>query len=329
MSDQPKARRSPLIPRRFYYCLAILAGGAFFVGCTGTWRSDKRNVDSSQPVPAERLAHCLQANRIGRWIYHRYEYPINKDESPQQYVRIRTGDRMVEGLLVGKEIPSLHGLLEAQATRAESKSKPPLSFGKKMTIYWEVEQALPTIPPSLGQEKRAVAETTLRYYDYLGRLGAQGTVTRGAVLEGMEDITCPAGTFKDCLRVRVEIDVRFPWIFQSDLTTIAWLSPEVGEVRRIQHLTGWFLIFWFGSAQEYELISGFPAIQQEANVPLTEIEPVNWKTGLMVFDRGYPHVRIGGMLVDFADSGVGGDDAFTNKDYDQASSTSEAADNPK
>ena len=274
-------------------------------GCIGPWRPSRQNVEAEPVGHKLDMAAYLSAERLGQRIYRRQELPRHEDRPPTIYVRRMTADRMVEGILLGRELLPIKSYLEPDVSpttqpAAAQRPRAPLKGGT--ALLFELDEPLPSVPPELDVNKPIESTTVLRYYDYSGRRAGAGTLTRYAEIEGIEDIECPAGRFSDCLRVRVDLVVRLSWFLRMNGTGYVWLSPRVGEVRRVFHLSGWFMIFWFGSAYEYELVSynSMEAQALSARPPAAE-----WSSGAVLFDRLLPHPQVAGMVVDFATSRPG------------------------
>jgi len=145
--------------KRLFHCLVIVVAGWLMVGCAKPWRPGVEHVNPNPLSPTQRLSRCLQADRLGWWIYQRREFPVREDDHAQQYVRIKTVDRLTEGLLVGEKIPRLKPFLRSLGTQPASKGDPPISFGKNIIIYWELEEALPPIPFALKKDPRFLNST--------------------------------------------------------------------------------------------------------------------------------------------------------------------------
>ncbi|NLX14833.1 MAG: hypothetical protein GXY44_14450 [Phycisphaerales bacterium] len=275
--------------------LAIYGGG-----CTGTWRPPTVQPETPATQSSPTLAECLRSDRLGRRVYERRDLTGRKDATPSAYARCYRHDRIQEGILAERSFLPLDRYLVSTSAQPSEAARPRLSFGRLMTIYFEVTDPLATMPLELESNQPIRSSTSIRYFDYLGRPSMLGTVTREAEIEGYEDVESPAGSFANCLRVRVDLKVTFPWTMVADLKHFVWLSPQVGEVRRVQNMTGWFLIFWFGSTQEYRLTEYTkPPVADPVDPAQADLAP-KWKRGLVVFDRGYPSVRIGGMVIDLA-----------------------------
>ncbi len=252
--------------------------------------------------PVFRLEDYLKATRTGRWIYQRCKTPWSEDCSSKAYTREITTDRITEGELLSFSFEPLYRYLrkvpdsETEDDSREVLSTPPMKAAG--FIYFELEEPLEVIPRDLTWGEVSEAESPIAYYDYWGKLSARGTLLRRVALDGRETITVPAGTFEECLRVRLDLEIRFPWVLSATWASTLWLHPEMGEVRRVHRLSGWFLILWFAAGHEYvlqEAESGHVIAGRDELAP-------RWKTGGVYFDRIAPRPVIGGMIVDYADA---------------------------
>jgi len=272
-------------------------------GCMSGWRPPLEEV---RPEPQARVeigrSAYLKATRAGKWVYDRRELPAEPDAPGMRYSRQVAGSRTSEGTLVDQPLLELSRYLQQAGKPPDpttDESRPTATGGVWLVVFFELEHPLDPLPDELTTSDSVTSYTTLRYFNQEGRPLAKGFVTRVAEIEGFEDVECPAGKFEQCLRVRVRLSVWFPLLFTVNWTTYFWLSPEVGEVRRVQQFTGWWLFFfWFGSAHEYQLRS-----YERPHEPMSsESPPTCWSRGVVLFDRGYPHVRIAGMAADLTTS---------------------------
>ncbi len=286
----------------FLTSLTLLAA----CGCVGAWRPATEHLSIEPPPEPSTLADSLRASRCGRWIYERQELPEQPGRPVGAYVRRGLPERMTEGILVWRPLRSIAAILAQPATQptaADRTGTAGWGGGRRYAphIYVVLDEALAPIPTDLQWGEPSEATTGVTYYDALGRPQASGTLRRVARLEGIEDITCPAGMFRGCLRVRVDLTVEMPWVLLFNLTGYMWLSPEAGEVRRVQRMSGWFLVFWFGSAHEYRLAEYRPAREVSAcGDPCPR-----WKRIGVLFDRVAPRPQIGGLVVDYEDAPAG------------------------
>lgn len=288
-------------------------------GCIGQWRPSNENV--SQALQAQRTGRfesCLRANRLGRWLYERIELPEREGRPIRMHVRQVDRERLREGVLEDRPFLKLEEYLDLKRVATRTADEPaatqpagrdgltqrrpraPLDGGTG--IFFRLTDAADPMPLELESEKTITSETAVVYYNYRGIPQAKGRLYRCTEFEGIEDIECPAGRFEGCVRIRVDLRIRFPWVAIVDLTTYLWLSPEVGEVRRVQRLSGWFLVFPFVSADEYRLVCYGPSA--EAAQP-PACAAAMWKTGAVLLEGDYPGIRIAGMVIDFEDAQAG------------------------
>lgn len=242
----------------------------------------------------------LRAARSGVWVYERRELSGRDRGEPTRYVRRIAADRLSEGTLVGRDFAALDEYLELERTPTGSeqarRQRPRAPMEENTGLFIRLGEPLAVIPEGMRYGETLSATSPFHYYDERGRLAASGTLTRIVEIEGFEDVTATAGRFERCMRARIELQVRIPWIMDLDLTTYLWISAEVGEVRRVHRLSGWFVIFWFRSAHEYDLVSSTPDPPDEAEKPLVPA----WSVGALQFERVLPRPQIAGMLIDFA-----------------------------
>lgn len=280
--------------------LAAIACGTS--GCGTRWRPAVKKVSASQPV-AERFDFepYLRAFRLGQWAYERREVQGSKQSATiQKYLRFSSLNRTIEGNLIGRNflpiVAYLHTGARGKASPAEQRrTMPPLKGGT--AFLFELAEPLEPMPPQLQPGKPIISTTQLRYFDYDGRPLTPGTLTRTVELEGIEDIDCSAGRFPRCARVRIELEVRMPWVLYMSMTNYLWISAQTGEVRRVQHMSGWFLIFPYSSTYQYDLASPGGMLRVPRVMNLTP----KWKYGAVLLDRVVPRPRLAGMVVDYAE----------------------------
>ncbi len=276
------------------------------VGCMRPWRPADTAQTATQAASAPATdpsvfspAAYLRAWRRGRWTYERRDMTAGSEGATDRYVRESRGTRMSEGTLAGRPLLPLKRYLveEAPTSQPVARYRPIAPLGKAWAAFFTVDEPMDPIPLEVFKGEPVVTKTVLRYFDKLGRLAAKGTLTRTAQLECYEDVSCPAGGFERCARIRVQLAVHFPLVLTLDWDSYVWLSPEVGEVKRVQQFSGWFLVFWFGSAHEFNLESWEPPRGK-----LPRRAPTHWTHGLINLGNTLSRPRIDGMLVDVAAS---------------------------
>lgn len=287
-------------------CLLAACAALLTAGCV-RHPAAALKLEQPSPPPSDKLdlASYLRAARLGEWVYERSEVPAQAGAEPARYVRRVTADRLSEGLLHSLALLPLDRYMEVARSAgagSEPGRAPRLPVARRESPHlFELDQPLSPFPPELETAGSAESVTPLRYYGRSGRLENTGTLTRRVRVEGLQDVDCPAGHFSACLRLRLDLNVQFPLWISIDLSTYVWLSKAAGEVRRVEEVSGWVLIFWFGSAHEYRLVSYThqpPETQPAAGGP--SIWPL-WRRGLMTLDRGAPEPRISGMVVDLSE----------------------------
>ena len=279
-------------------------------GCLSRWHPPSHEATyRPTTLPAVELSDYLATIRSGEWVYERIELPARPDAKPSEFVRHVDSKQLVE---VAQEFSDLvhkyrGPMASAQAAVAalpttrpsDQETKDPLlqNLQDWTAFRLELGQATDPIPPELIATGRCTDTTTIGYGARTGPLLGTGTLTRHVEVEDLETVECPAGRFERCLRVRVDLKIRFPLTPAIDWTTYVWLAPKIGEVRRVQSFSGWFLIFWFGSTHEYLLKS--------YDLPPTASQPAattRWSKALVLMDRTFPNPRTAYMAVDLAAS---------------------------
>ena len=100
-------------------------------------------------------------------------------------------------------------------------------FGEVSIDYSPPDTFLP-VPIGLGSEWTVTGEATLPF-------GIKIEATNAAKVVAVEDVTVPAGTFQDCLRIDQQLQIQL----SPALTTISptsstmWLAPDFGLVKAI------------------------------------------------------------------------------------------------
>lgn len=283
-------------------CAAVAFALLAHAGCAIGWRPDRTEPVSEVHADATfSLVQYLAADRAGLRRYERVELPVDDDDPPVIYERRLEGDGLIEGHFVSHRLRPLREYLDAASQDAEPparhKAKPPAPLDSGPAILFRLNPPVTPVPEDmqLGETRRT--ETVIKEYSALGRHLADGSLVRTVELEGVEEVKVPAGVFGECLRVRVKLEVSFPWGPVFELTTYIWLSRDVGEVRRVQHIAGLYWIFYFESAHQFELVEYQAAAGIVGALPPLAPE---WEWGAVLFDRTFPKPRIHGMRVEYA-----------------------------
>lgn len=278
------------------FFLLLIAGG-----CGPRYRPELH--PSTRQAPAGEsftLQPYLRAMQAGTWVYERRELPVEDNPEVTRYVRRIEPGRVAEGVLVERRFLPLQRYLPGHEVAASQPADPdlpraPLKGGT--AALFDLAEPLELIPVDLQPGQSATAASEIRFFNYRAVLRAKGTLTRTVTIEAFEDLEVPAGRFDRCLRVRIDLELSFPWLLSMDWSSTMWLSPQAGEVRHIQSMSGWFLIFWFSSGHEFRLLEHRPA-----TLPADSAQPLSpkWMHGAVLLSREVPHPQIAGMVIDTA-----------------------------
>lgn len=255
--------------------------------------------DSESEAPEFNIEPYLRASRLGRWVYRR-TVPGSREEAAS-YVRVVEAARIMEGRLLEREFLPLRDYVKPGGDVADGRDgrqRPLAPLEGGTAFMFELAEPLEVVPQRLVPDVALTATTEVIYYEKDGRLLSRGTLTRTVTIEEFEEVDVPAGRFADCMRVRLDFKLQIPWLITMDWTSHLWFSPEVGEVRRTERMSGWALIFPFSSSHEYRLVSGGPS---EIPADLEAVRPPRWRYGAILMDRTMPKPRVGGMVVDYSD----------------------------
>jgi len=110
------------------------------------------------------------------------------------------------------------------------------------------------LPRRLDARGRTHASARVLLHNPKGKQTDSGKVERNVYLEGYATVTAGNRTYSDCVYLRTETRMHFPWLARIALTEYLWLAPNHGIVRRVQRLRGRILIRYFEDVIEDELI---------------------------------------------------------------------------
>ena len=272
---------------------AALAGG-----CAPAWRPSLVNVE---PAPTPIVIHLgdYQSTGGSPAIYLRQSL-TSPDTPPQRYKRCPSSSTLTEGLLAGKNVDTVSQYLESTA-RARQRRGTLWPYDQRpasAAFFLEFDPPLVYLPPRLDTNEPWAQQCELHYYNRDAIEVRQGTATREAVFEGFEDVSADDVHYADCVRLRVTTRYRLDWGPRVDTTEYIWLAPGLGEVRRIEHVSGLAWPVYFSEAYSYERVNEptAPARLVGKRLPL----PLAWSRCAVFLDRLLPHPRLGGLAVEFA-----------------------------
>ena len=100
-----------------------------------------------------------------------------------------------------------------------------LNIPLEVTIDYSPPETFLPIPIGLGSEWTVAGETML--------LLLRATVTNVAKVVAIEDITVPAGTFQDCLKIEQELQTSATGFQAPAQSSTMWLAPDFGLVKSL------------------------------------------------------------------------------------------------
>lgn len=278
----------------------MIAAATLLAGCSQQHKDDLQPVQSQPSAERFSMEPYLRANRLGRWTYMRTEQ--EHAHRAVTYTRLSDSNRMMEGrLLTRKFSPLDQYFLKPSSTQSDDADRPRAPLKGGTAFLFELLEPMEPFPEDLTPDNPIVSTTPVVYYEYDGRQLSRGTLTRTVEIEGFDELEVPAGRFAGCLRLRLDFTLEIPWVLDMEWNSFIWLSPEMGEVRRIEKMSGWFLVFPFSSSHEYQLISGQPYLSSPE--PQSVRKP-RWQYGAALLDRAIPRPQIAGLVVDYANHAV-------------------------
>ena len=261
-------------------------------GCGRPWRPTLETVRTTELPPTFALADYLALVPGSEWLYERSTPNTSPRADVTTFRRVLTETAMTEGQLVGRSVPELHPVLNRSNGPSKKERATLSTFLKGGSAFLVTfDPAIPLYPETLVPGETVQEQTKLLYYDYQGRYGYHGTVTRRVTLEGLETVETPSGMYTDCLRLRIDTEFRLDWALWADITDYVWLAAGVGEVRRIERTAGVAWIFLFDATTEYRLIRHTPA-HTPSSAPLDNPRP---RCSALLLERGFPRLLVGGL----------------------------------
>ena len=101
----------------------------------------------------------------------------------------------------------------------------------EITIDYSPPETFLPIPIEVGTEWTVAGEATASLFG----LAIQIKTTNTAKVIAIEDVTVPAGTFRDCLRIEQQLDTELSPALATlpDTSSTMWLAPDVGLVQAL------------------------------------------------------------------------------------------------
>ncbi len=301
----PKGVMRPLrrTDRWIASAMLLVAGG-----CAKPWRPPLDTVRREDLPASFCVGTYLPGSPGGRWVYRQ----TRDEQDVGTYVREFCDHTYVEGGLVGRTFEPLQQYLaeetgeaaDGSAQRASGPRRPrrrraPLrgEFG----VILVFDPPLPPLPSELKMNGAVKAGSELVCYDEWGRQLHRGTIARSVLLEGLEDVRAGEVEYPACLRLQIRTRVDLHWGPTIDLVQYVWLARGVGEVRRVERVTGWVLLLPFSATEAFELIAFEPSSSSTTRPGLAHPAFRPWARLAVEFLETLPRPHIGGMRIELAD----------------------------
>lgn len=245
------------------------------------------------------LRPYLRPDAAGPALYARRNL-AEPDEPAQLYERRSRAGTLTEGALAAKRIRTVAEYLEPTARAAYRRGAlwPEDPQRRGTAFFLEFDPPLAYLPASIDAQAELTQRCRLRYFNRDAEPVREGTVTRKVAFEGYEAVEAGGIEYPGCLRMRVDTRYRLNWGPRVDTTEYIWLARGVGEVRRLERVSGLALFVYFSGVYAYELI--------ETPLPSTRLARGQhpraraWVRCAVFLDRVLPHPRLGGVAIELA-----------------------------
>jgi hypothetical protein len=282
------------------WCVAGLSGG-----CLPAWRPP---MDRVQPAVARTAIDLTRFARPGGRlprVYLRRDLS-DADAPPVRYERRPQNGMLTEGLLADKRVTTVAAYLQhtPDARQRRGVLWPEDPDKKGAAFFLEFDPPLLRLPASIDVDGGVSQHCRLRYYNRDAVEVRGGTVTRRIVFEGFESVEAGGIEYPACPRLRIDTRYRIHWGPRVDTSEYVWLAPGIGEVRRVERLSGLAWLAYFTGLHVYELIEQplvAPAAASSASLSAAGPQPIEaWSRCAVYLDRVLPHPRLGGLAVELA-----------------------------
>ncbi len=291
---------------RYRLVMALVWGvGGLSGGCAPVWRPSMERVQPAVAQTAIDLtAYVRRAGRVPRtYLRHNLGDP---QEPPVRYARRSQDGMLTEGLLADKRVTTVAAYLQHTpgARHRRGSLWPEDPDNKGAAFFLEFDPPLIRLPASIDADGGVSQVCRLRYYNRDAVEVRGGTVTREITFEGFETVEAGGIEYPGCPRLRIDTRFRIHWGPLVDTSEYVWLAPGVGEVRRVERLSGLAWLAYFTGLHVYELIdeplvtaAAAPSVRSAA----AALPPVEaWSRCAVYLDQVLPHPRLGGLAVELA-----------------------------
>ncbi|MHC4063700.1 MAG: hypothetical protein ACYSUI_04270 [Planctomycetota bacterium] len=285
------------MPRASWYVLLAAAGGCG----PAAWRPALERVRPGAPNTAIDLTPHLQPSIEGSAVYARWSLS-DQDEPPQLYERRPGAGTLTEGAMAAKRITTVAEYLEptakARYRRGALWPEDPKRSGA--AFFLEFDPPLVYLPASIDVDTTFQQRGRMRYHNRDAAGLREGTVSREVTFEGFETVHAGGIEYPDCARLRIECRYRLRWGPRVNTTEYVWLARGIGEVSRVERVSGLAWLVYFTEAYAYELIE--PPLLQPSSTGESQPQVQAWSRCAVFLDRVLPHPRLGGLAVELAPS---------------------------
>ncbi|MBN1344345.1 MAG: hypothetical protein JXQ73_16780 [Phycisphaerae bacterium] len=291
-SSMPRALGSLWLP---CVCLCVT------VGCVKPWRPPIERVERENVPDVPRVGDYAPDEDGWRWVYAR-----RREGAVQpSYVRELRDGVYVDGTLDGRPfLPIVTYLqdpneaVEPSPRRKSKRKRAPL--GGALGVLITFDPPLTPLPARLRVGDTVDTDAQLTCQDERGRKLYDGAARRSVLLEGLEDVRAGGRRFAKCLRLCVRTRLHLHWGPAIHLTQYVWLARGVGEVRRVERVTGWVFLLPFSATESFELID---VRRPPARTTQAHAQPEGfrrWARMALEFTQTLPSPELGGMRIELA-----------------------------
>lgn len=178
---------------------------------------------------------CKSDNNNGGYRFVEY-YPLGQGDTwsyssnGDSWQQTVSGTETIDGVQAVKLQDDSGGYILLTNTNGRTVYK---EYQQEDGGWWQI---LYSPPLSFGSSRISVGDrytfsSTMTYSDSAGFTDT-GTISGEVVLEGFEDVTVPAGTFSQCLKLKATVTFTFPDGSSAFEVTI-FLAKGVGEVKNV------------------------------------------------------------------------------------------------
>ena len=282
-------------------CLVLLSVGSLTLGtgCLGAWRPSLESVREVPSVAPIDLAEYLPAVPFCR-SYLRSDLR-RTDESASPYERQADTMQRRDGLFADLDLGDLTQYLYQPESEEPARylTWPAPEASRWLGLFMEFDPPLIYLPATIDAETEVRCRSDVCVFDRWGHRMRTGTVERTVRVEGFEDVLATDVSYRACLRLAIDTQIRVPWSARVDLTEYLWLAPGIGEVKRVERIQVLAVpFFYFDEAYVSELAAEPESVAETVRDHPTP-EPA-WARLAILLDRFLPRLRVGGVLVEYA-----------------------------